>query len=276
MPFTSGIYAAPLNSWNPAVAASAVNATDWVALLTDLTTALSTVVLKDGTQVLTANIPMGGFKLTGLAAGSVAGDSLRFEQAALLSTYTTAGDIVQAAGAGAVARLGIGTLGQVPAVNVGATALTYISGLQVLAKSAVAVSAPADVTEDTLATITVPANAMGANGALRITTLWSFTSSGNTKTLRVRFSGGAGTLYFTPILTVNTNVECVVNIANRNTTNSQVGGSLATSDNAALGTTKATSAVDTTAGTTIVITGQKASAGETLTLESYLVELMPG
>ena len=82
MPYAAGVYGAPSNSWNPAVAGAAINATDWAALLADLATALSTCVLKDGTQTLTANLPMGGFKLTGLAAGTVAGDSVRWEQIA--------------------------------------------------------------------------------------------------------------------------------------------------------------------------------------------------
>ena len=80
MPYAAGVYGAPSNSWNPAVAGSAINATDWAALLADLTTALSTCVLKDGTQTMTAALPMGGFKVTGLAAGSANGDSVRWEQ----------------------------------------------------------------------------------------------------------------------------------------------------------------------------------------------------
>ncbi len=38
-----------------------------------------------GTVALGANLPAGGFKLTGLAAGSAAGDSVRYEQVLLLS-----------------------------------------------------------------------------------------------------------------------------------------------------------------------------------------------
>jgi hypothetical protein len=43
------------------------------------------------------------------------------------SVMTTAGDIVQATGAGAWERLAIGTAGQTPAVNSGATALEYVT-----------------------------------------------------------------------------------------------------------------------------------------------------
>lgn len=50
-------------------------------------TGLSTCIAKDGQTVLTANIPMAGFKLTGLGAGSAAGNSVRWEQ--VLGTILT-------------------------------------------------------------------------------------------------------------------------------------------------------------------------------------------
>lgn len=43
------------------------------------------VIKKDGSVTYTANQPMGGFKLTGLGAGTTAGDSVRYEQAILVS-----------------------------------------------------------------------------------------------------------------------------------------------------------------------------------------------
>lgn len=42
-------------------------------------------ILKDGTRAFTADQPMGGFKLTGLAAGTAIGHSVRYEQAILVS-----------------------------------------------------------------------------------------------------------------------------------------------------------------------------------------------
>lgn len=42
-------------------------------------------VLITGVNAFTANQPMGGFKLTGLAAGTTAGDSVRYEQAVLVT-----------------------------------------------------------------------------------------------------------------------------------------------------------------------------------------------
>ena len=57
MPFSSGSYSAPSSTWNPAVDGTAIDSSDWAALLADLATALSTCVLKDGSQTATASVP---------------------------------------------------------------------------------------------------------------------------------------------------------------------------------------------------------------------------
>lgn len=46
---------------------------------------VNNAILRDGSRAFTANQPMGGFKLTGLAAGSASGDSVQYEQAILIS-----------------------------------------------------------------------------------------------------------------------------------------------------------------------------------------------
>lgn len=46
---------------------------------------VNTSIQQNGSRAFTANQPMGGFKLTGLAAGSGAGDSVRYEQAILVN-----------------------------------------------------------------------------------------------------------------------------------------------------------------------------------------------
>lgn len=142
---------------------------------------------------------------------------------------------------------------------------------RVLAQSYVAVSCGADVTEDVLATITIPAGTMGANGAVRIISQWTHTNSANTKTLRVKW---AGTAVNTFAITTQAGTYLLTVVANRGVTNSQVAP--AQNINIYGSTTNAvfTAAVDTTAAVTVTITGQKASAGETLTLEGYTVELL--
>ncbi len=57
-----------------------VSATENNQFRNDVATALNTAWTRDGQAPATANIPMGNHKFTGLAAGSGAGDSVRFEQ----------------------------------------------------------------------------------------------------------------------------------------------------------------------------------------------------
>lgn len=144
-------------------------------------------------------------------------------------------------------------------------------------QSAVQVPHTGNTAETTLATIQVPANAMGPNGRVRVTVLWSMTSSANNKTIRVRFGGTSGTIYQQQQLTTNQINRLQAEWANRNATNSQVGGPAGASSGWG-GSSAAivTSAVDTTANADIVISGQLANSGETIALEHYLVEIFPG
>ena len=76
----SGGYVPPSNSFNPATNGVAATAVDWNATLTDIAAAIQQSVSADGQTPITGNLAMGGNKLTGLAAGSGAGQSLRYEQ----------------------------------------------------------------------------------------------------------------------------------------------------------------------------------------------------
>ena len=79
----SGTYTLPAG--NPVVSGSTISSTWANNTLSDIATALTSSLAKDGQTVPTANIPMGGFKLTGLAAGTVPGDTVRFEQVGALA-----------------------------------------------------------------------------------------------------------------------------------------------------------------------------------------------
>lgn len=159
--------------------------------------------------------------------------------------------------------------------NLTASRGPYEKDVVVIAASAVAVSCAADTAENVLATITIPAGIMGLNGRLRITTNWSYTNSANAKTARTRFSGVAGTAYQSSAITTQANSEHVTHIQNRGAPNSQYGYSQGIANTTGVfATAQQSGAVDTTVATTVVISGQKASAGETMTLESYLVELV--
>lgn len=129
MSFSSGTFS--INSTGqPVVSGTVISSTAFNALTADLATGLSTCMLKDGTQTITANIPMGGFKFTGLGAGSASGNSLRYEQ--VNGVVTTAGDTLYATGAGVLARLAIGTARQQLATNSGASAPEWVASLQSL------------------------------------------------------------------------------------------------------------------------------------------------
>lgn len=64
----------------PVVAGTTISETVFNALTADLATGLSTAITKDGQTTAIANLPMGGFKLTNLAAGTAATDSARLGQ----------------------------------------------------------------------------------------------------------------------------------------------------------------------------------------------------
>lgn len=146
--------------------------------------------------------------------------------------------------------------------------------VRVLAASNAAVSAAADTNENTLATITVPANAMGTNGIVRVTCDWTFTGSVNSKTWRVKFGGTSYQDNGTTSASV-TSIRSWTEVRNVGATNSQKGSSYTlTIAGSVPATAPTTSAVDTTAAVTILITGTKGLAGETLRLDSYLVELI--
>lgn len=144
----------------------------------------------------------------------------------------------------------------------------------VLAASAVAASGTVTTAEEARATISVPANAMGGNGFIRVSTVWTVTNGANDKIVRVRFGGTSGTQYMNVTLTTSATYVNETIIANRNLTNSQAGRN--TNSNVFGGSSSAvvTSSVDTTAAVDLVISGQKEVDSETLTLESYIVELI--
>ena len=145
----------------------------------------------------------------------------------------------------------------------------------VLGQSAVAVPHTGDTNEAILATIAVPANAIGKNGLLAVSGLYTTTNSANNKNLRLRFgasgSGTGGTSIALSVVTTVVTCWARTNVCNRNATNSQMafGNWTGMTSTATINA----SAIDTTAATEINITGQLALGSETITLESYQVLL---
>ena len=76
----SGTYNLLTNSWNPATNGVSATAVDWQNLINDVAAALTQSLSADGQTPMTGNLNAGNNKLTGLAAGTGTGDSLRWEQ----------------------------------------------------------------------------------------------------------------------------------------------------------------------------------------------------
>lgn len=70
----------PYTPGNPVIPGTTISSTAFNSTQSDIAAGLTNAVTRDGQSPPTANLPMGGRKHTGLAAGTVAGDSLRWEQ----------------------------------------------------------------------------------------------------------------------------------------------------------------------------------------------------
>jgi hypothetical protein len=77
MAFSGGVYTLPGPALNTG---EIVSATENNSFRNDVATAFNLTFLRNGTSTATANLPMGGYKLTGLGAGTANGDSVRYEQ----------------------------------------------------------------------------------------------------------------------------------------------------------------------------------------------------
>lgn len=120
MPYNgSGVFS--LVAGNPVVTGTVISSTWANQTLADLSAnGLSNALTKDGQTTPTANIPLGGFKLTGLAAATLAGDAVRYEQAGALALTQ-----------GAAASGPLGTSGITGAAASGANSdITSTSGIR--------------------------------------------------------------------------------------------------------------------------------------------------
>ena len=143
-----------------------------------------------------------------------------------------------------------------------------------MAKSGVASSITGTLTETMLATITIPANVVGANGQIKVNAYWTVTSSANVKNIRARLGGIGGTAVFGNAITTQATVLSNTLIINANSTSSQVSFSEVARGTDGLVNTLASisSSIDMTTSQSLVITGQLTNTGETITLVGYSVE----
>lgn len=169
----NGNYTVPAGT--TAVTGTVIDSADYNALLADLQTALTKALLRDGQSAVLANLPMGGYKLTGLAAGSNANDSVRFDQ-------LTAGSIVNT-----------------PAGSIAAT--TVQAALNELDTEKAPLASPA-----LTGTPTAPTAANGTNTTQIATTAFAMANSVPAGTI-IDFAGTAAPTGFLACPTTATNIS---------------------------------------------------------------------
>ena len=112
-----GIYVLPTGQ--PVVTGTTISSATFNTLTTDLANALTTSIATDGQTAMSANLPMGGNKVTGLAAATVAGDAVRFEQFSPLLNALLSNNGYQKLPSGLIIQWVNG------AAAIGGTAVTY-------------------------------------------------------------------------------------------------------------------------------------------------------
>jgi hypothetical protein len=182
---------------------------------------------------------------------------------ALAGLSLSQGDILYRDGS-ALQRLAAGTAGQrLKTGGAGANPSWAWPDVQLIAAEATGWATPADTTEDTLVTVAIPA--MAAKDQLEISALFSHTANTNAKQMRVRLGG--------TVTTALASSQFTTRISNK-TTGTQIAMASASTGVGSVAGAVVSGAVDTSAGPSLTITGQKGVSGDTLQLESYNVKLL--
>lgn len=169
----------------PVVTNTIISSTAFNALTADLATGLSTCLTRNGQSTPTANIPLGGFKLTNVGAATLAGDALSFGAAATVSALTVTGitGLVKANGASPAAAATAGTDFVAPGTATNFTATQTFTG---------STSALAAKLRNALEAVTISATAATGTINYDVTTqsvLYYTTNASANWTLNVRGNG---------------------------------------------------------------------------------------
>lgn len=150
-----------------------------------------------------------------------------------------------------------------------------LGGHVTLFQSAAIVTAPLDGLDNVLVNALVPGGLLGPNGRIEIEAAFAYTNSANNKTLRVRYSGAAGAIYYAAVVTTTDTLKLRQWIANRGSAASQHGGTSDLGVYGASGNAYQVSAVDTSLDSAISITALKVTGAEAVTLQSLAVRAYP-
>jgi len=159
----------------------------------------------------------------------------------------------------------------------GRGAATNLSLVYTVCRSGAASTLTGTTAETVVATCTIPANALGANGCFTVWTVWSETVSDTTGAIITRYaatSGTGGTEIQANQLSnaLYTSFSSLTHVCNLNATNSQA-TFLGLSFFGPAATALGSSAVDTTASSVISIDARPGSVSDTFTLVDYSVTL---
>jgi hypothetical protein len=144
--------------------------------------------------------------------------------------------------------------------------------VEVLAASGVPVSCSSTAVDEELYTLNILAGMIGVNSILRIEPLWTFTNSANSKLLKILI--GSTTVYSVTRTTSAREAPLIV-LASRNALTSQIVPYDSTYVTADAGTPLSL-AIDFSVNQTLRIVGQRANAGDSLTLEYFSIQHLIG
>lgn len=145
----------------------------------------------------------------------------------------------------------------------------------VLGASNIAATLTGSTNETALGTIRIPAGSMGLNGIIRVTTIWEFTNSANSKVLRYRLGGTSGTVWMQHTATTTSGLKDQRQFGNRNSASIQIAGPATTNNSfTASSSAPVSMTINTATDQDLVISAQLALDTETIILQSYLIELI--
>lgn len=138
-----------------------------------------------------------------------------------------------------------------------------------------------DTTEDILASILIPAGTLGNNDRLRIRACGAANNNANAKTVRIRLSTSSavgGTVYFSLAINACLDWQAFLTISQKNATNTQEGFGGAITNSIYLGKESSsgliTSNLSNASDMYIIVTGQKTTSTDTISINNYEVEIL--